>query len=108
MENLTLRSAIDTSNKLQKFMDTMFQYFESQKYVERGYQSKKISQVNSDIIITLSYGRSNKVLKIENSTFIDKAFSIFVNGGASIIEFNDLLSQIFDGSVKTTENAYKG
>lgn len=108
MENLTLRNAIDTSNKLEKFIGTMFQYFESQKYVERGYQSKKISQVNSDIVIALSYGRSNQLLKFENSILIDKAFSIFVNGGASIMEFNDLLSQIFVGVTKTTENAYKG
>jgi hypothetical protein len=108
MEKMTLRDAIDASNKIEKFLDTMFQYFESQKYIERGYQSKHITTNGSAISIILSYGRSNKVLKIENSTLIEKAFSIFVNGGASIMEFNDLLSQISESVVKSTENAYKG
>jgi hypothetical protein len=87
-------------------LETLLNFFVTKKIIDRGYQSKQFI-IGTSVSLEINYGRANKILKFE-TPLIEKAFDIFTNGGASIIEFNKMLEQLAENCATSIQNAYKG
>jgi Leu/Phe-tRNA-protein transferase len=107
MANLTLSDAIGAKNTIETFIKTMFQYYKNNKSIELGGVVGRVIDSETDITVTMSLGRTIQRYNFQK-TLIEKAFSTYMYGGASIMEFNEMLDELFESCTKTSENAYKG
>ncbi len=88
---------------------TLSDAFCIKRFIDGGFQSAKLKQEDEDseICISLSYGRSNKILKFDKGS-IEEAFKIYSFGGMSVSDFHKLVAQLMTTCSTSIENAIRG